>query len=121
MGYESKFYIIEKNNHFLKNDKGFMFAQCLACFKMSKMGSIEWLSRFPKTDYFIYADDGNTEIINDEYGDPLIEIPINDLIEIIENDEELKEYRRTAPFLALLKGFDQSKFPYGLAVLHYGY
>ena len=88
---------------------------------MCKMGKTEWLSKFPKTDCFIYADDGNTEIVKDDYGDPLIEITINDLIEIFENDEELKDYRTTAPFLALLKGFDQSKFPYGLFVLHYGH
>lgn len=119
MGYESKFYVVEKSS--IKNDKGLKFAEVLACFDMRKIHSTEWLSKFPKTDCFIYADDGNTEIVKDSYGDPLVEIQINDLINLIENDEEMKDYRRTAPFLALLKGFDQSKFPRGLVVLHYGH
>lgn len=120
MGYESKFYIVEKSDlHIDKNGK--KWAKDIASFDMCKIGASSWLSRYPETEYYFYADDGNTEVVEDCYGDPLIEIPIDDLIEIIENDEKLKDYRRTAPFLALLKGFDQSKFNNNLVVLHYGH
>jgi hypothetical protein len=119
MGYESIFYVVEKTDLSFKNEKGLKIED-LACFDIHKMHNIEWLSKFPKTDCFIFTDNGNTKIVKDYYGDPLIEIPINDLIKIIENNEKLKEHRRTTPFLALLKGFNQSEFPHGLIVLHYG-
>ena len=93
----------------------------IASFDMSKIGASSWLSRYPETEYYIYADDGNTEIVEDAYGEPLREIPIDELIDILENDPEMQGYRRVEPFLALLKGFDQSKFDNNLVVLHYGH
>lgn len=120
MGYESKFYIVEKSD--MPNDRNSKkWAQGIASFDMCKIGAYSWLSRYPETKYYFYADDGNTEVVEDCYGEPLREIPINDLIDIIENDPELQGYRRIEPFLALLRGFDQSKFNNNLVVLHYGH
>lgn len=120
MGYESTFYIVEKSD--LYNNKiGKKWAKDIASFDMCKIGASSWLSRYPETEYYFYADDGNTEVVEDCYGEPLKEIPISDLIDILENDPELQGYRRTEPFLALLKGFDQSKFNNNLVVLHYGH
>ena len=120
MGYESKFYIVKKcDMHTGKNGK--KWAMNIASFDMRKIGSSSWLSRYPETEYYFYADDGNTEVVEDCYGEPLKEIPISDLIDILENDPEMQEYRRTEPFLALLRGFDQNKFNNNLVVLHYGH
>lgn len=120
MGYESKFYIVEKSDLHI-DENGKKWAMNIASFDMCKIGASSWLSKYPETEYYIYADDGNTEIVEDCYGDSLREIPINDLIDIIENDPKIKGYRRAEPFLALLKGFDQSKFNNNLVVLHYGH
>ena len=121
MGYESKFYIIQKSNLPNSGDNGKKWGNVIASFDMCKIGASSWLSKYPETEHYFYADDGNTEVIEDDYGEPLREIPINDLINILENDSELVHYRRFKPFLALLKGFDQNQFDNNLVVLHYGH
>ena len=118
MEHESKFYVVEKISFSFKNEKGLKFTN-LPCFDIHKMCNTEWLPQFSKTDCFIFTDNENTEIVKNYYGDPVIELPINDLIKILENSRKLKKHRRTAQFLALLKGFDQSEFPHGLIALHY--
>lgn len=124
MGYESKFYIVEKTSskHIDYEENGKVWAQVIATFNMSKIGSAyETIHKYPATDAYIYADDGNTEIFEDRYGDELIEIPIKDMIQILKDLEKVyPDYRRLKPFKNMLKGFDTEQWK-DIVVLHYGY
>lgn len=121
MGYESRFYVVEKKNSSLKDDDGYSWAEKIATFDMCCIGNhlISNIMKYPKTDVYIF--DGDKRIIEDMYGDPLIEIPINDMIDFLEEAIDKEEhYRRNMPFLRLLRGFDLSEW-HNLVVLHYGY
>ena len=92
-------------------------------FDLCKVGDFSYQldKKYPDTDCYFYDTDGNTIITEDRYGDPLKEIPIEDAIERIE--ESMKgspDYRRWAPCLALLKGFNTAEWS-NLVVLHYGH
>lgn len=123
MGYESRFYIVNKLPFGKKiNGKQMFYAEKIAAFDMSVVRSISDVIRdYPKTDCYIYADDGNTEIVKDDYDEELTEISVKDLIEITENAIKRDDYyRRYAPFLNTLKGFNTKDWD-NLVVLHYGY
>jgi hypothetical protein len=113
MGYESRFYIVNKLGSY--GEKIAVFNMC----KVPKLYNV--IKDYPKTDIFIYADDGDTHITEDCYGKPLIEIPVNDMIyhlrNVIEHDIH---YRRYKPFLRMLLSFDTPEWE-NLVVLHYGY
>jgi hypothetical protein len=127
MGYESKLYIVEKFKGSLREkDKGKAYVQVIAMFDMCKFYELSGvLTKQPETDCYFYADDGNTKILEDKYGDPLtessIELVIEVLEEIVENGED---YRRIFPLLSALKTFKEQKDKgiwKNIAVLHYGY
>ena len=120
MGYESKFYVIDKSN--LEKEDGSRWGEVIAVFDMCKVYElVDKIKNYSPTNAYIFADDGNTEITEDRYNDPLTEIPIKDMIEIL---EELKpvmgSYRRYEPFLQMLKAFDTEEW-HELVILHYGY
>ena len=123
MGYESRFYIVDKTDIKSLDGKRY-WAQVIAMFDLCKVYAVSSpiQDKYPATDAYIYADDGNTEITKDKYGEPLIEIPIDDLIQLIEKviTSEGYYYRRYNPFLQLLKGFNKSDWR-NLVVLHYGH
>lgn len=122
MGYESRFYIVDKTDIKSLDGKRY-WAQVIAMFDLCKVHAVSspiW-EKYNATDAYIYADDGNTEIIKDECGDPLIEIPIDDMIQLMEKVITSENYyRRYNPFLQLLKGFNKSDWK-NLVVLHYGH
>lgn len=123
MGYESRLYIVEKSSLNKDPDIGLRFAGIVSVFNLSKVGKVsDQFLNYPDTDCFIYADDGNTRITEDRYGDALKEIPIKDAIEILKNaaKEDNWYYRRFKPVVALLEGFELDKWK-DLAILHYGY
>lgn len=119
MGYESKIYIVEKSSRSKESGEK-RYASVIAMFNMCKFGAFGDI--FTKeTDCYIYADDGNTEILEDNYGEPLKEADIEDVIEYLENYETTNDYyRRVAPLLALLKNLDPGKWK-DISVLHYGH
>ena len=126
MGYESKIYIVEKTNCSWTEENGMKYARVLAMFDVSKFYELaDWFSNKPATKHYIYADDGDTEIIEDRYGDTLKEASVKEVIDRIERIigiENEEDYRRIFPLLAALKAFES----YGnqwddIAVLHYGY
>ena len=119
MGYESKLYIVEKASKFPDEEK--RYCMVVAMFDLCKFYSLSMmLSQYPDTDCYFYAEDGDTQVLEDKYGSPLKEIPIDDVIEILESNGS--EYRRISPLLSLLKDFQHNKHRWGeLAVLHYGY
>lgn len=122
MGYESKIYICEKGN--IKDNDGMTYAQVIAMFNMCKMGNlINVFNR--KTDCYFYADDGNTKVLEDKYGDALTEAEIEDFIYILEDAVDSGEnYRRIFPLLSTLQTiYEQQKDGKwkNIVLLHYGY
>lgn len=116
MGYESKLYVVDK--HDWKGCDG-KWGEVIASFDLCCV-PINF-AQYPATDCYIIADDGNTRIIEDKYGDPLREIPIQDAIEMIEKVIKTGDYyRRYKPCLNLLKGFNINNWE-NLVVLHYGH
>lgn len=122
MGYESRLYIVRKCKIQISPESGLRFAQKIAMFNLGKVPAVSGKMRACKnTDAFIYADDGNTEIVQDDYGEALKEVPLADAIEIMEYAERTEDYYwRYRPCIALLKSMHE----YGqgdIVVLHYGY
>lgn len=121
MGYESRIYIVEKTSLIVESKE---YAQVVAMFNLGKFYFLsDILRKKPATDCFVYADDGNTRIIKDPYGEPLTEATIDDVISILENAVSSgDDYRKIFPLLATLKSLEQhSKQWRNLAVLHFGY
>lgn len=121
MGYESKFYIVVKTS--LSPDKdGLTYSQVIALFDMCKMGyaseTLEVVKKSPDTDCFFFADDGETRIIKDKYGDKLKEINKKKLLAALKNDDD--GYRRIKPFVAFLKSLTKKNWS-NLKILHFGH
>ena len=126
MGYESKIYIVRKTT-----SKGFdeaenkFYAQKIAEFNMCKFPALADSLRYkPITDCYIYADDGNTPIVEDCYGEPLTEATPQFVVECLEKYiAGGGDYYRVYPLLACLKAFEERKVQWGddLVVLHFGY
>lgn len=118
MGYEQKFYIV---NTYENNDG---YAEVLAAYNYCKDYDLAgYVDRKGKpTSHYIYADNGNDKITEDCYGEPLQEIEIKDLVTYFKKTPD--DYRRRAPFVALLRAFqkevDKGNFK-RLVVLRYGY
>jgi hypothetical protein len=123
MGYESKLYVVEKHRSFDDIDGNKTYSQVIAMLDLCKYYPISSVRKnYPATDCYFYADD-DTKVLEDKYGDPLREIPIEDVIEILEKDlERGSDYRRIYPTLAALKALNEHKHQWKeLTVLHYGY
>lgn len=122
MSYESKLYIVERGT--LKDDDGMTYASVIAMFDMCKIGNLTNVFE-QKTDCYFYADDGNTRVLEDRYGDTLKEATVEDVIYVLEKAVDSGEnYRRIFPLLSTLKTiYEQQKDSiWGeIIVLHYGY
>lgn len=124
MGYESKLYVVEKSSQFYPSDNGMRYCSVIAMFDLCKFYPLSTvISEYPTTDCYFYADDGNTQVLKDRYGDPLREIPIEDVIGIIESAiDDGSIYRRLYPTLAALEALAHQQNQWKeLVVLHYGY
>ena len=126
MRYESKIYNIEKTNYSWAEENGMKYARVLAMFDVSKFYELsDWFRNKPATKHYIYADDGDTQIIEDRYGDTLKEASVKEVIDRLEKIVEVEngvDYGRIFPLLAALKAFESHSNQWGnIAVLHYGY
>ena len=122
MGYESKLYVVEKATKFPNEEK--RYCQVIAMFDLCKFYPLSTIiSNYPATECYFYADDGDTKVLEDRYGDPFREMPIEDVIDILENELSNGDgYRRIYPALAALKALEHQEHQWGeLVVLHYGY
>ena len=93
-------------------------------FDVSKFYELsDWFRNKPDTKHYFYADDGDTQIIEDRYGDTLKEASVKEVIDRLERIvEDGNDYRRIFPLLAALKAFETQSNQWGnIAVLHYGY
>lgn len=124
MGYESKLYIVEKST--VKNNDGMAYARVIAMFDMCKFSVLSHMLRDePKATCYFYADDGDTEVLEDKYGCPLTETTVRNVINVLETTvANGEDYRRIFPLLSTLKVIDeqQKNGRWGeIVVLHYGY
>lgn len=69
--------------------------------------------------YYYYADDGNTRIEEDRYGDKLWPVPVKEVLEAMKQSEDAKTYRRLIWAIALLESMAEDRE--GLEVLFYGH
>ena len=119
MGCESRIYVVQKSKLSLDGD-GKCWGEIVAMVNACKFPGLPEVFK-QKTDCFIYADDDDTRIVEDQYGNELTEAPLSDVIKFLENEVQLGEtYRRIKPLLGLLKSFDESQWG-NLVCLHYGY
>lgn len=122
MGYESKIYIAEKTS--VAGDNGMTYVSVIAMFDMCKIGDLTNVFQ-RKTNCYFYADDGNTKVLEDRYGDALKEATIEDVIYVLEEDvKNGEDYRRIFPLLSALKTiYEQYKNGVWreIVVMHYGY
>lgn len=123
MGYESRIYIVEKITND-RADDGKYCALEIAKFDLGKVRNISnYLKEKPVTNCYIYADDGNTRILEDKYGSPLTECTPEDLLTLINRavangDHDSRYY----PLLAFLESIvKNSKHWYNVVCLHCGY
>lgn len=113
MGYESRIYVVNVNK--LTN-----FGEAIARFDLSKISlAFSYLFKNP-VDFDFYAEDGNTKIEADNYGEKLKSASTQDVIEWLETKGREIHCRRIEPLIGLLKGFDLSEWE-DLRVVHYGY
>jgi len=122
MGYESKLYVVEKSKYPYPSDDGMIWGEVVAMFDLCKCHPVsDELRKYPDTNAYIYADDGNTKILEDKCGEKLKEIPIKDTIKIIKKAmKNGNYYRRYKPCLKLLESFNLDEWS-DLVVLHYGH
>ena len=121
MGYESKLYVVEKSS-LPAMTNGKKFGQIVAMIDMCSLGDdfLRVLNEYPSTDCYIYADSYDEPTVEDRYGHELVEIPIKDMIDILDELSQETDYRRFAPAIGLLGGFNLDEWG-DLVVLHYGY
>lgn len=129
MGYESKIYIVRKGRQY-DPDIEKSWAEVLMVFNLGKITpTLERLFRdHPATDCFVYADDGNTRIIEDCYGDPLKEFSLLDMRDILYEEMDRRGlHNYPEPLRVLAKGvlpllIQKYGFGHGeVFCLHYGY
>ena len=124
MGYEIKLYVVDKSDLFVKEETKKAWCSVIAMFDYCKdYDLLDFIRKNGKeaTCYF-YADDGNTAVLEDCYGKPLIEISLESLVDYFEK-HSATTYRRYKPCLALLKSFLDNIEDWGedLVVLSFGH
>ena len=64
MGYESRIYVVDKSNYIEPDGK--RWAEVVATFEMCKYPPLaDYLRECKETDCYIFADDGNTKILEE--------------------------------------------------------
>jgi hypothetical protein len=120
MGYESRIFIVERDERVYPNNTKWIHAEIIVDIKMCKM-EYEFLDLFKKEiDYKLYIDDENFTK-EDSYGKVMKYTDIQTVIDFLENCIALgDDYRRLPLLLGLLKGIDESKWN-EIQIVHYGY
>ena len=122
MGYESRLIVAFKTKDAdvtCADDHPMFYAQRIATFDLGKMGEEFKSVLCAETAYYVYADDGNTRLIEDEYGDALREV---DPVKLWNFSEGLPfdDYRRRLVHPAALYSMWLT-WSKDLLILHYGY
>ena len=122
MGYEHRIYVVRKTDQYERSlDK--YWAQVKFVFNLGKVYELENIDKFyPATNHFIY-DDCCNEILEDEYGKPLTEIPVDELRNVlVKLVSEGVGTMGVKVLLGALEQIKQNDFMFkDLICLHYGY
>lgn len=122
MGYESRLFIMNRNECKRKSGKIWVYAEKLAVIDMSCMGHNNgWKELFTEEiDYKIFTD-GENEEDTDDYGEHLKSGKIENIIRWLEEQiDNGNNYRRLKPLLGFLKEFNAERWD-ELQIVHYGY
>lgn len=116
MAYESRLYIV-------KEIEAVNYAEVIARFDCSKIEGGGRKELFNKPfECKMYAEDGNTEIKEDNCGEKLKYTDLLTVISWLEKEVRTSKLRRLKPLLSLLKGFDLSEWKDGkIRIVHFGY
>ena len=119
--YESRIYIVAPTGQ--RDPKsGKCFAETLAVFNLGYVETLEDATeRYRPTNYFVYADDGETEILEDEYGDELRELTVDQLIAELSINDGMAVSRRAAMLVSALRAIRLMYDKHDILCLHYGY
>lgn len=122
MSYESKIYIVDKRYDDWDEQYGKYWASMEACFNLGMNHEMPFIiEHYNPTNCFFYDDVGYLPMLEDKYGEPLIEIPIDSLIYELEN-LQCKSWRTSALLEALKIIADEHTIkPRSIVCLHYGY
>ena len=124
MSYEHKVFVMEvaRGNH--PDGTPYAFAQKVAVYDLCSLGNMcseSFQAIFTKeTDYAIFAENGDEDTTTDCYGDRLMSASLGTVIEWLEEECAVSDYRRLRPLLGLLQGFDESQW-YGIEIVRYGH
>ena len=117
MGYESRLYVVQESNIKFPSDNGKVWAEVI--------GMIDLCKCYPIVEVFdeiangyIYADDDNTRIEEDKYGDPLKVASLKAVITRLKIIARDSDYWRAKVALEFLKSVQETN-P-NCVVYHYG-
>ena len=102
MGYESKLYIVQESNFLIPSDNGKVWAEVIGMIDMCKCYKLTEVFT-TKANGYIYADDGNTQIEEDRYGEPLAVAEIDDVIKCLKAVVKEDGYWRAKVAIDFLK------------------
>jgi hypothetical protein len=126
MAYEHRIFIVEKTHdcYDAKLDK--YFGKVICFFNLGAMEELhDIIKKYGPTDHFIYQPgNGDEEVVEDMYGDPLTEIPVEDLYdELVDMMANIGCRSSIYTLLLTLKGYNDIKQCRNndFVCLHYGY
>jgi hypothetical protein len=108
MGYDSRLYIVRKTDMPI-GDGIYNYAETIAIYKMCVFPPFQKLFNEDGQLTHYCPCEGDNYILLDEYGKPLREKSLDEVIDCLEQviarDDDTAHYKRVAPLLALLKAF----------------
>lgn len=121
MSYESRVFVVNRNEIEHGDGTSFIYAEQIADIKMSCMcgGFTKLFDK--KVDYDLYIDNGDEATQTDKYGDIMTFTDCKTVIDYLENLIASGEnYRRLTLLLGLLKGINEEQWD-NIQIVHYGY
>ena len=121
MSYESRVFIVNRNEIEHGNEKFYVYAEQIADIKMGNMydGFTDLFDK--KVGYELYVDSGDETTQTDKYGETMRYTNCKTVIAYLENlIADGKSYRRLTMLLGLLKGINEEEWN-DIQIVHYGY
>jgi hypothetical protein len=114
MGYETRMYLVESHSSFAEHDDGLAYGSVVAVLNLCKCGDgpfhdyrnscLELQDNKPT--HYVYADDGNTKIIDDRYDDPLVEMDAKEALEAMKLQVNADTAAGERPYRRFLMAID---------------
>ena len=121
MSYESRIFVVNRNEFENRDGTSYVYAEKIADIKMSSMYK-SFVDLFDKeVDYELYIDSKEKSTSTDMYGDKMKYTDVRTVIDYLEKlIDRGKMYRRHSILLGMLKGIDISQWN-EIQIVHYGY